>query len=200
MDKVYIVGNPNSGKTTLFNRITKSSEHVGNWHGVTVDKKSKIIKFKSNEYELVDLPGIYSLNAFSLEEQVGVDEINLLQDGKILYLLDANNFKRGMLLALTLLTKNKNIKILINNYASFQKKCGQIDIGYLKTVLGCEVEIVNAQKIKVGEKFFSFKTNETAFIKTLKNEIKNIEENNFKKIEILYKIVYMDILNSIKNI
>ena len=76
MHKIHIVGNPNSGKTTLFNSITKSSEHVGNWHGVTVDKKSKIVKFNSCEYELIDLPGIYSLNAYSLEEQISIDEIN----------------------------------------------------------------------------------------------------------------------------
>ena len=94
MCKVYIVGNPNSGKTTLFNSLTKSSEHVGNWHGVTVDKKSKCIEFESSKYEIVDLPGIYSLNAFSMEEQVSIDAINLSSDNKILYLLDANNFIR----------------------------------------------------------------------------------------------------------
>ena len=119
MTKMYIVGNPNSGKTTLFNSITKSSEHVGNWHGVTVDKTSKCIQFSNAQYELIDLPGIYSLNAYSLEEQVSVDEIYSNQAQNILYLLDANNFNRGMLLAINLLMLGKNIKILINNYEKF---------------------------------------------------------------------------------
>ena len=119
ISRIYIVGNPNSGKTTLFNSLTRSNEHVGNWHGVTVDKKSKLIKFQQAEYELVDLPGIYSLNAFSMEEQVSIDAINSNDYDKILYLIDANNFKRSMLLALMLLISGKNIKILINNYKSF---------------------------------------------------------------------------------
>ena len=172
MCKIYIVGNPNSGKTTLFNSLTRSSEHVGNWHGVTVDKKSKFIKFKQSEYEIVDLPGIYSLNAFSMEEQVSIDAINSNDYDKILYLIDANNFKRSMLLALILLTSGKNIKILINNYKSFSKSGGTIDIAYLTKVLGCQVETIDAKHIKPTEKFFDFSTRETAFVKTLRNEMK----------------------------
>lgn len=183
MTKLHIVGNPNSGKTTLFNSITKSSEHVGNWHGVTVDKKSKIIKFKDSEYELIDLPGIYSLNAYSLEEQVSIDEINSSSCEQILYLLDANNFKRGMLLALNLLISGKNVKILINNYKSFKKCGGSIDTKYLQKVLGCEVEIINAQKLKVDEKFFNFSTNKTAFITMLSNEITISQNTKNKKLD-----------------
>ena len=171
MRKVYIVGNPNSGKTTLFNSLTKSSEHTGNWHGVTVEKASKIIKFDSCEYEIVDLPGIYSLNPFSLEEKVSVDEINLSKDDQFLYLVDANNFKRSMLLAINLLMLNKNVKILINNYKKFSKSGCEIDIHYMRRILGCEVEIVDAKKVKITEEFFKFKTEKTAFIRTLINEI-----------------------------
>lgn len=222
MNKVYIVGNPNSGKTTLFNSLTKSNHHVGNWHGVTVDKASKFIKFnnslnKSNKnhnqfddrdidktYEIIDLPGIYSLNAYSLEEEVSINEIYSSNCNNILYLLDANNFKRGMLLALNLLLLEKNIKILINNYQYFQSRGGDINIDYLKKVLGCEVEIINAQKIKPNQEFFNFKTRKTAFIQTLQQEINNsqnnekVEENNnenknnqkYNNIEILYKYIF----------
>lgn len=210
MSKIHIVGNPNSGKTTLFNSITKSSEHVGNWHGVTVDKVSKLIKFKDKNYELIDLPGLYSFNAFSLEEQISIDEINSSDCKNILYLLDANNFKRGLLLALTLLINNKNIKILINNYKNFTKNNAKIDVRYLKKVLGCEVEIIDAQKLKASEEFFNFKTQTTAFIKTLQNEINNIKnqekntnENDeniieYKKIEILYKYILKISNNCVK--
>ncbi|MBQ3502219.1 MAG: ferrous iron transport protein B [Clostridia bacterium] len=179
MNKVYIVGNPNSGKTTLFNSLTKSSEHVGNWHGVTVEKTSKIIKIDDTEYEIVDLPGTYSLNAFSVEEQVTIDEI-ISNNGKILYLIDINNFNRSMLLALNLLIKNKNIKILINNYKKREKDDEILDIEYLKKILGCEIELINAKKLKPTKQLFDFTTRQTAFISMLKNNVENIYINNKK--------------------
>ena len=67
MDRILIIGNPNVGKSTLFNSLTKSNEHTGNFHGVTVEEKSKRIKVENEEFEVVDLPGIYSLNTYSFE-------------------------------------------------------------------------------------------------------------------------------------
>lgn len=189
MRRVHIVGNPNSGKTTLFNSLTKSGERVGNWHGVTVDKTGKIIDFNSKKikegncdqdkiYEIIDLPGLYSLNSFSLEEQVSINEILSSDCNNILYLIDANNFKRSMLLALNLLMFGKNIKILINNYKFFEKNGGKIDIEYLNKILGCKIEIIDAQRIKPSIDFFSFQTTKTAFITTLKNQLNNIDLKN----------------------
>ena len=66
--KLGIVGLPNVGKSTLFNSLTKSNEHTGNFHGVTVEDKSKVIKFNNEEIKFVDLPGLYSLNTFTQEE------------------------------------------------------------------------------------------------------------------------------------
>ena len=223
MCRLYIVGNPNSGKTTLFNNLTKSAEHVGNWHGVTVDKKSKIVKLDGAQYEIVDLPGLYSMNAFSLEEQVSINAINDMRvDDKILYLVDANNFKRSMLLAINLLMLNKNIKILINNYQTFQKNGGEIDAQYLQKILGCEVCIFDAQKSKMDINFFNFSTRETAFILTLKNKCFNTDNGNIvsivngneivdssevnktelsklKNIEIVYEYILKISKNCIKN-
>ena len=80
-NEVLLVGNPNAGKTTLFNLLTKSDEHTGNWSGVTVDKTEKQI-FDTN-YKLVDLPGTYSLTSYSLEEQITAQSI-LYSESKII--------------------------------------------------------------------------------------------------------------------
>ena len=75
-----LVGNPNVGKTTIFNKLTKSFEHTGNWHGVTVDVRQKSSYLFNNKADVIDLPGIYSLTSFSFEEQIAID-----------YLLTNNN-------------------------------------------------------------------------------------------------------------
>lgn len=203
MNRILIVGNANSGKTTLFNSITKSNEHVGNWHGVTVDEKSKIIKFNNTEYEIVDLPGIYSLSPFSMEEQVSVNNI-LNTDDSILYLLDANNFDRSLFLAIELLALNKNVKILINNYNFFEKRGGKIDDKKLQQILGCEVQIINAKKFKPKEEFFKFSSKTSKLIMNLKNDLKNnenLEENDKKelKIELIYNKIFEISKKIVKN-
>lgn len=203
MNKILIVGNPNSGKTTLFNSLTKSNEHVGNWHGVTVNEKSKRIHYQDCDYEIVDLPGIYSDTAFSLEEQVSIDNI-LKTDNPILYLLDANNFRRSLFLAIELLLQNKNIKILINNYKSFQKNGGEINTQKLQNILGCEVEIVDAKKYRPTGNFFDFSTTKTDLINKLNNELnntKNLDEKDAKelRIELIYKYIFEIHKKAVKN-
>jgi ferrous iron transport protein B len=74
-ETVALVGNPNSGKTTLFNRLTGSKQHVGNWPGVTIEKKEGVFHYEEHEITLVDLPGIYSLSTYSMEEVVSRDFI-----------------------------------------------------------------------------------------------------------------------------
>ena len=97
MRKVLLCGNPNVGKTTLFNSLTKSSEHTGNFHGVTVEEKRKIVEFENERYEFVDLPGLYSLNSFSDEEEVA-KKILLKKDNQILMLIDANSLRKNLYL------------------------------------------------------------------------------------------------------
>lgn len=70
MREILLIGNPNVGKSTLFNRLTKSSEHTGNFHGVTVEESSKVVKSRFGEYNFVDLPGIYSLSVFLTKKRL----------------------------------------------------------------------------------------------------------------------------------
>ena len=114
MQKVILVGNPNTGKTTLFNTLTHASEHAGNWHGVTVDVKSKPFTLKKQQFELCDLPGIYSLDAYSSEEKVAMDFIDANQEAVFVCILDANNLARNMFLALQLKEKTDNLVLAVN--------------------------------------------------------------------------------------
>ena len=103
MKEVLLVGNPNAGKTTLFNSLTHSNEHVGNWHGVTVENKEKVFSFGGEEFSLIDTPGIYSLCPLSFEEEVSVKTIFDKQDRKIINICDENNLQLNLYLSLCLL-------------------------------------------------------------------------------------------------
>ena len=91
MREILLVGNPNTGKTTLFNKITKSDERVGNWHGVTIEEKAKRFKHKDENLTLIDLPGIYSLQSLSYEEKVAIDYLNTHKNCKVINICDVNN-------------------------------------------------------------------------------------------------------------
>lgn len=113
MIDISLVGNPNTGKTTLYNAITKSCEHVGNWHGVTVDKKTSLFEYNDNTFRLVDLPGTYSLSSYSFEEQVTIDNI-LQRKSKIINLCDINAIERNLYLTLQLMEADVDFVLAIN--------------------------------------------------------------------------------------
>ena len=146
MREVLLVGNPNSGKTTLFNSLTSSNQHVGNWHGVTVDTVQKSFSALGEDFMLVDTPGIYSLTPLSFEEEVAVKKIN---EGKrkIINICDQNNLARNLYLTLCLLEQGFDVVVAINEID--KKSIFKVDTSALSNILGVPVVQINAQK-KVG--------------------------------------------------
>jgi ferrous iron transport protein B len=117
-----LVGNPNSGKTTLFNRLTGSKHHVGNWPGVTVDKKEGFIIYNDNRINLVDLPGIYSIFPFSIEEKVSREYILENDVDVIVNIVNASNLERNLYLTLQLLELGKPVVLALNMMDSVERK------------------------------------------------------------------------------
>lgn len=145
MKNLLLVGNPNTGKTTFFNTITKSDEHVGNWHGVTVDGKSKKFKYNSKEYVMTDLPGTYSLTTLSFEEQVTVDALLENKEDVVVNICDINNLEKNLYLVLQLVEAKRKFVLFVNDTNT--KKChASFDIKKLSNILGVPVVVGNAQK------------------------------------------------------
>ena len=120
---VALAGNPNSGKTTVFNALTGARQHVGNYPGVTVEKKEGVREYKGFEFRFVDLPGTYSLTAHSIEEIVARDFIINEQPDVVVDVIDASNFERNLYLATQLYELNVPL-ILVLNMADVAKKQG----------------------------------------------------------------------------
>lgn len=114
MYTIALVGNPNSGKTTLFNALTGSNQHVGNWPGVTVEKKVGSLKHKGAIYNVVDLPGTYSLGAYSDDELVARDFVVKGQPDVVINVVDATNIDRNLYLTTQLLEMGANVVIAID--------------------------------------------------------------------------------------
>ncbi|MBE7076163.1 MAG: ferrous iron transport protein B [Clostridiales bacterium] len=178
MKEVLLVGNPNSGKTTLFNSLTSSNEHIGNWHGVTVETKQKAFEFEGEKFLLVDTPGIYSLCALSFEEEVAVNTILSKKNQKIINICDKNNLQRNLYLTLCLLERGCDVILAINEID--KKSIYKIDYKQLGEKLGVEVVCINAEK-KVGlfdlKKALSKKNKKTKlpYLKQLSGELQGYD-------------------------
>ncbi len=145
MKKHILCGNPNVGKTTFLNSLTGSNEHVGNWHGVTVDFLEKKYKLDGEDCVIVDLPGIYSFSTYTFEEEIARDYI-YNHDDSIINLLDSNNLSRNLYLTLNLLESGKNIKVCLNFANELKKTKTEIDVKKMSKMLGTSVVLFNAQK------------------------------------------------------
>ena len=143
--KIALAGNPNCGKTTLFNALTGSSQYVGNWPGVTVEKKEG--KLKGHKDVIIqDLPGSYSLSPYTLEEVVSRNYLIHDHPDVILNLLDASNIERNLYLT-TQLTEAGIPVLVVLNMMDIVKKTGDIiDVEKLSKALGCPIAEISAVK------------------------------------------------------
>lgn len=141
--KLALTGNPNSGKTTLFNAITGRIEHVGNWAGVTVSKKEGVIKKQLNKSEhtltAVDLPGAYSMSPFTSEENITRDFVKTENPDVIINIVDATNLSRSLFFTTQLLELGMPVVVALNKSDLTEKRKRQIDKHVLSKALSCPV-------------------------------------------------------------
>ena len=145
-DKVIaLAGNPNCGKTTLFNALTGSNQFVGNWPGVTVEKKEGKLK-KHDDVIIMDLPGIYSLSPYTLEEVVARNYLITERPDAILNIIDGTNLERNLYLTTQLTELGIPVVIAINMMDVVRKNGDQINVAELSRELGCEIVEISALK------------------------------------------------------
>lgn len=143
--ELLLVGNPNVGKTSVFNRITRSSEHVGNWHGVTVQEKSKTIRYKDKALRITDLPGLYSLPGYSPEERLSAERIMCSEYSLIVNVCEVNNLLRNLYLTLQLIEAGKKVLLVVNMADELRAKGLAIDCKKLSERLNLPVAATSAK-------------------------------------------------------
>ena len=146
--KIALAGNPNSGKTTVFNNLTGARQHVGNWPGVTVEKKEGSFFYEGREFDIIDLPGIYSLTSHSLDEKVARDFLLEEKPDVVVVIIDASNLERNLYLAVQLLELEVNLVLSLNMIDLVKKKGMKIDMEELSRVMNIPVIETIANKGK----------------------------------------------------
>ena len=191
--KIALAGNPNSGKTTLFNNLTGSRQRVGNWPGVTVEKKEGTLK-GHNEVTIQDLPGIYSLSPYSLEEVVSRNYLVKEKPDAILNIVDGTNIERNLYLTTQLLELGIPMVVAVNMMDLVERNGDMIDISKLSQELDCPVIEISALKGK-GTKEAALKAVEVA----KSHHVAKISQTYTKDIETTLKKIEAVIENQVNH-
>jgi len=136
---IALAGNPNAGKTTVFNNLTGAHQHVGNWPGVTVEKKEGSYRYGGYQVRVVDLPGVYSLTAYSPDEVVARNFILEGAPDVVVDVIDASNLERNLYLTIQLIELETNLVVALNMMDIAQSRDYQIDVDSLARELGAPV-------------------------------------------------------------
>ena len=179
---IALAGNPNCGKTSLFNLLTKSRQHIGNWPGVTVEKKEGTLKFKGESYKVIDLPGTYSLGAYSEDEIVARNYILKDKPDVVINVVDATNLERNLYLTTQLIEMGANVVIALNMIDQAESLNIEIDTNKLSKRLGVPIIKTSALKNRGIEELIEtsihLKKNEKLininYGEDIENEIKNL--------------------------
>ncbi|HAT4146596.1 TPA: ferrous iron transport protein B [Clostridium perfringens] len=179
---IALAGNPNCGKTSLFNLLTKSRQHIGNWPGVTVEKKEGTLKFKGESYKVIDLPGTYSLGAYSEDEIVARNYILKDKPDVVINVVDATNLERNLYLTTQLIEMGANVVIALNMIDQAESLNIEIDTNKLSKRLGVPIIKTSAFKNRGIEELIETsihsKKNEKLininYGEDIENEIKNL--------------------------
>ena len=152
---VALAGNPNSGKTTLFNALTGSNQYVGNWPGVTVERKEARFEMLGDEVTLVDLPGVYSLSPYSIEENITRHFIAQHAPDVVLNIVDATNIERNLYLTLQLMELERPVVVALNLIDELERRGEHVDCEKLTRLLGAPVVPISAKKRQGFEGLFA---------------------------------------------
>ena len=144
--RVALAGNPNSGKTTLFNRLTGARQSTGNWPGVTIEKKTGLMRHSDQTLEIIDLPGIYSLDAATTEEIVALNYLTDEKPDLIINIIDATNLERNLCLTLQLKKLGLPIVVALNMMDEIEHSGDRLDFDLLSRMLGLPVVALSARR------------------------------------------------------
>ena len=146
MYKIALAGNPNSGKTTVFNYLCGAREKIGNWPGTTVEKKQGYFTYQDERVEVVDLPGTYSLSVYSVDERIARDFLIKEKPDLVVCVIDATNLERNLYLVIQLLELGQAVLLDLNMMDRVRKANIKIDTQKLSKILGIDIVETVASK------------------------------------------------------